>query len=291
MAEVFKDVTVYVSPTSKSKLISWELDRRFVPTSGQFTFYVESGYAAGSWTRLNPTSPVIDQSYYTDATTNKYGLINNIYYRVILVDGDSEYISTPQSVTGVLTLRESAILRNLLRQQYLRLTNLHAGVQGWLLRRRHWGTRCTVCTDFDLENQVSNPNCTTCYGTGIVYGYYNAYPFWMEFVGGMQSQIEMKSPTGVEDNIIRQGRCIAYPIISSYDIWVADDTDTRYIIRTVKTVAELKERPVIYTISLHEIPAGQIEYSVPLQASSSSSSGAAETDASWRAANDDFLER
>jgi len=107
----------------------------------------------------------------------------------------------------------------------------------------------------------------------------------------MQSQIEMKSPTGVEDNIIRQGRCIAYPIISSYDIWVADDTDTRYIIRTVKTVAELKERPVIYTISLHEIPAGQIEYSVPLQASSSSSSGAAETDASWRAANDDFLER
>ena len=80
MAEVFKNVEVYISPTNKNKLISWELDSRFTPDSGQFTFYVEAGYSAGSWTRLNPNNPVINQAYYTDSTSWKYGLINMYSY-------------------------------------------------------------------------------------------------------------------------------------------------------------------------------------------------------------------
>ncbi len=288
MADIFKNISVVLSPQTKYSLVSWDLDPRFSPESGTYTFYVEAGYSAGNWTRLNST-PIINQAYYLDTTSYKYGLIDNVYYRIVLIDNSAEYISVPENASGNLTTREFRIVKNILRQEYERLIDI--GVSGWLLRRRHWGTVCASCKDFDLEHQVSKPNCFTCYGTGIVDGYYNAYPYYIEFLGGSKSQIELKPPFGVEDTILRQGRCVSYPLISSFDIWVAANTDTRYIIRTVQTIAELKERPVIYTVALNEIPAGQIEYSIPLQTSESSSSGIESLDQSWRTDSSDFLQR
>jgi hypothetical protein len=289
MAVVFKRVTVSISPDDKSKLVEWELDNRFTPTSGAYTFYVERAYSAGSWTRLNPSSPVTNQNYYSDSTEYKYGLINNNAYRVVLVDGSETYISTPAFSNGYLTWNELKILRSILRQEYKRLTSLPVGIDGWLLRRRHWGTACTACTDFDLSNAVVNSSCTTCYGTGIVGGYYNAYAYYMEFVKGEKSELTEKPPFGTEDNIVRQGRGVAYPLITGYDIWVSAKTDDRYLIRTVQTVAEMKETPVIYAFSLHELPADRIEYSIPLEQSTSSGSGD-EIDQSWRISGNNFLD-
>jgi len=285
MSNIFKIVNVQLSPTTKETLISWELDPKFSLVSASYIFYVEVAYSAGTWTRLNSTSPVTNQAYYTDTTSYRSGLINNIFYRVILVDGGTTYTSVPVSVIGDLTLIGFRLLKNILRQEYKRLTDAYAGASGWLLRRRHWGTACTVCTDFDLETQVVDDNCSTCYGTGIEGGYYNAYPLYIEFIPDKKSTIDFNTKTGTEEIIIRNVRCIAYPMITPYDIWIYSDSDVRYIIRSMSTIAELQGKDIVYSLELHEIPYGQVEYDIPLTTTSSSSSGGGgDEDETWRTA-------
>lgn len=287
---VFKKININISPTSKEKSIEWELDNRFTPTSGQYTFYVDYARSGGDWIRLNSTSPVINQNFYTDTTEYKYGTVNDLYYRVEMVDGSSSYYSSPASATGELSSRDFNILRELLRQEYIRLSK-SAGIDGYILRKRHWGLACTQCTDYDLSNESTNPDCSYCYGTGVLYGYYSSIPMYMDLAAQFKSQLESKIPTGVEDNIIKQGRCVAYPQIYSGDIWIASKTDTRYVIRVVETAASIKETPAVYNVVLAEIPADRIEYSIPLQTTtSSSSSGSSDITQSWRTVSTDFLD-
>ena len=277
----FDEVSVYVTPEN-AKIVEWRLDRRFRFAGWPLQFFIEWAWPAGEWTRLNPTDPVTDSCFFVDTAAYRCAASDDTYYRVVAYDGIQDYTSRPAHTLGALNHHTWLLARDVLRKEYLRLKKF-IGTFGYLLRRREHGEKCPVCAEFDIEDSGTS-QCPICYGTGIVGGYYNAYPYWIDLSGTIDRK-DIDEPFGVVDNQVRQGRGVAYPRVRAWDLWVHGSANRRFIIRTVTTGVELQGVSLVYTpIELRELPPSNIEYSIPMEAShgSSSSSGAVEQDSGWR---------
>ena len=280
----FSEVSVYVTPED-SKIVEWRLDRQFKFSNWPLQFFIEWAWPAGDWTRLNPEDPLTNTCFYVDNHKYRCSASDDIYYRVVAYDGVQEYASRPAHTLGQLNRHTWLLARDILRKEYLRLQKF-IGTFGYLLRRREHGERCPVCTEFDIEDPVTS-QCPVCYGTGIVYGYYNAYPYWIDLSGTIDRK-DVEEPFGVVDNQVRQGRGVAYPRIHAWDLWVHGSANVRFIVRSCTIGADLQGVPLIYTpIELRAIPPTGIEYSIPMErgpdsSSSSGSSTIAEVVQGWR---------
>jgi len=280
----FDRVIVHVLP-SNITVVEWEVNRHFIFNNPSLQFFIEVARSAGEFERLNPTAPVINDCMYAD--TNKYrcNMSNDIYYRVVAFDGVTEYTSHPEATMGVWSYRDLLIAKDVIRKEYVRLKQ-YIGTSGHLLRRRSHGPRCTECVDFDLGEPVSS-TCGNCFGTGFEGGYYDAYsPYYLD-LSGTTSIKDATVTTGTEDNKTTNARAVAYPRVGTYDIYVVESTNKRYVIRGVQTLVHIKGKPLVYTLRLQELPAGDVAFNIPLQQSlsavyGSSSSPANITDGGWR---------
>lgn len=286
MSDIFTRVTVKVSPENKSKLIEWSINPRFVPAAGVYNFYIEQAYSTDSWTRINSTA-IVNQDFYVDATEYRYGILNTTYYRVVLEDSTQSYISTPVNISGYLPWREYKIVRNILRQEYTKLKQQGAGIPGYLLRRRHWGQPCATCDDYDMIGIPVKTKCAVCYGTGIVGGYYNAYPYYLAIYPGKSDNMDTTPPVGLTGAAPRSGAGIAFPEVHAGDIWISDNTDERFYMGRVVTPVEIQEQPVLHNFIMFKLPVDRIEYQIPLQVSAESSAGTTNAiSQSWREASE-----
>ena len=256
----FKRVRVYVT-SNDTKVIEWRLDPCFPVAGTNLLFFVEIARSGGEWTRLNPNDPVRDSCVYVDDSWGRCNYDNDIYYRVILSDGVQEYASAPEPIMGVWNRHDWLIARDIVRREYLRLRKF-VGVAGWLLKRRNYGVKCPRCLDYDTQ-QPSATNCALCFGTGFERGYFNGIPLWVDF-SVVEKAKDVAMPLGTVDNVIRPGRCVAYPMVDEYDLWVDGDKNKRYLVRKLKTVAEVRAQPLVYVGEWHEIPGGRVEYDVPI---------------------------
>ena len=126
-----------------------------------------------------------------------------------------------------------------------------------LLKKKHWGVRCTHCTDFDDQMTV-NEHCPWCLGKGFEGGFYNGISMSI-----IKDQIDAEEKQGddcVEEGETIQARCIAYPWIRYADVWVEDGTNKRYFVKHVTPTATYKEIPLIYTIKLTKIEYTDVMY-------------------------------
>jgi hypothetical protein len=274
----FSIIRIYVDPVDRSKLIEWSLSPEFCPVTGDLDFYVEVARAAEDWTRLN-ASPIQNDNTYTDTNVYNYDLKNNLYYRVVMVREGVSYTSDPYSILSGLSLYEYKVGQMVMKKELERYKEEAAGTEGYLLKRRVWGDACTTCKDYDLD-AVVNARCSLCYGTGIIGGYFNGLPYYMAFAPGVTDKTELKDGFGEEDVRPSQARCIAYPVVAPYDMWVNKHTNQRYIIRQVQTVAEIKSVPLIYKAVLMEILPTRPEFTVPISGNEIES----DTPDSWRSA-------
>jgi hypothetical protein len=216
--------------------------------------------------------------------------VDNTYYRVIAYDGVCEYASRPIHTMGEHSRQDLLYAREILRKEFLRLRKF-AGTRGYLLKKREFGTKCPVCTDYDTGEVVSGSTCLTCFGTGIVHGYYNALPFYLDFMGPTSNK-DVKEPFGLEDNQTVVARAMAYPRLDTYDLWVHGSSNRRMVIRQTQVISEIRTVPILYSLQLRVLPASDIAYQVPLQwteptaSSSSAASSAGPCDAlpdeGWR---------
>jgi hypothetical protein len=259
----FSNLRVYVSPVNRSKLVEWYLTPDFCPLSNNAEFYIESARALEDWLRLNPDDPVTDDNTYVDTKLYNYDLTQNLYYRVVLSLDGTEYTSPPVSVYGGLSLYESKVANLILTKELEKFKSEGSGTEGYLLKRRVWGMPCTSCKDYDLDAVIQS-RCTLCYGTGIIGGYFNGFPFYMSFQADAPKQEELRPGSGLVDVRISQARCIAYPIVEPYDVWVAKNSNRRYVIRQVQTVAEIRSNPLVYMAALSEIMVTRPEFMVPI---------------------------
>jgi hypothetical protein len=258
----FKLVTVNVAP-DKSKVIEWTLDPRFCFEDEVVGFEIDMS-RGGEWFRITE-SVITDMCLYVDQDKYRCGLRDDLYYRVVAVDlSGNEYNSKPTHIFECWRDKKQwLIAREVMRKEYLRFRQLPTAVEGKLLKRRQHGPKCTVCTDWDT-GEVISPGCTNCYGTGFTGGYYNAIPYWLDLSG--TSTKEQKTATfGVVDNKARIARGISYPIVSPNDVWVACKSNERFNINKVESTGETLIIPLIYRITLSELPQSDEAYKVPLE--------------------------
>ena len=258
----FKRVYVTVTPNG-TKLVEWRLDRCFLFPGDILRFYVEVAPSGGEWTRLNPGDPITNECVYVDDGQYDCGMGNQWAYRVVANDGARDYHSMPEPMYGVWNRHDWLIARDVVRKEYLALRKF-TGTLGYLLKRREYGVACTnpACLDWDTElPKISD--CPLCFGTGFLRGYYDAIPYWVDF-SSAESAKDVMQPFGTVNPTIRAARCVAYPLLDEYDVWVDADKNLRYVIRKLKDAVALRSKTMVYTGEFHALPHGRPEYRVPL---------------------------
>ena len=258
----FEKVESSIAP-DRSQVIQWTLQRKFRTPNNIVGFHVEFS-RGGEWTRI--TTVLIDSCLFVDTDSYRCAFRNDVYYRVVAVDTeDKEYISKPVNIFHIWeTKHQYLIARDIIRQEYVRLTKLPVGTYGTLLKQRQHGTPCPICLDYDTEEVVASC-CQTCYGTGFVGGYYSGKPFYMDLtVTG--SKETKTAETGVVNSKNRSARAVAFPLVAEDDIWVASRSNKRYTVISWNNAAESLTIPLILKVDLTELPERHRAYEVPLVA-------------------------
>lgn len=261
---VFDRILVWPQISAGDTKVEWSLLTSFADP-GPYVFQLQVGRTgvpdADDWTDVGST--VTDTYYALDSTKRVYGKFQWTHYRVKLTTGSATYYSRPTPSTGVLKVPDWNRAKEIIRMEKLRLVQA-AGQEGYLLKRRLFGQRCTLCTDI-LTQDVSNNQCTECYGTGFTYGYYDPYPcFYVE-----QSTISHRnhlnlSRSTVDDNPVISGRMINDPQVFSRDVWVDKTSDTRWQLHSVRSLAEIRGVPLIVSAEMRLIPYSDIVYTIPI---------------------------
>lgn len=234
--------------------VEWVLHPRFSdprPHTFQLQFGRTGNAEADDWVDVGLT---VDDTYYAvDDTKRVYGKFQWTHYRVLLASSVAVYASAPQNLYGSLPKRQWRIVREIERMERLRLRK-EAGQEGYLLKRRLFGTACD-CIDYQT-GEVRNAQCTTCYGTGYENGYYEPYGcFYAELQPhGNDSNVDGNSRGTVNDAPRTVGRLINSPQIFSGDIWVDRDTDFRWQIHGIKNVVEVTGVPVVVNAEMRLLP-------------------------------------
>ena len=289
-------VITQITPTYPSKVgLQWVLEGKNVV--GVFSFDVErSGSPGGPWTKV--ATALLDTYLWedplTDESANILSLGRDIYYRlyvdppgsgeskysdIVNLDGQAESaVVGPNPVIGYkkdtdsqyekppttnIAPRPSAngrrrlLRRKILRDEYILMKKL-VGMEYYLLKRRHFGTRCTACYDRITRESVKS-NCSTCYGTSWVDGYFDP----VEMLGRRATspvRAEMTPQAKMEVNPT-QIQFMDFPRIDEEDIIVEKANNRRFLVKN-RSFTSLKSIPVHQTVSVSELERNAVEYSI-----------------------------
>lgn len=206
--------------------------------------------------------PVVDQYFALDDEQRVFGKMNWTHYRVRVTSSLSVAYSLPVAGTGILDRRDWRIARDIVRQRKLAFRVGPAGQRGYLLKRRWSGERCPLCLDHQTQ-QVRNPDCASCYGTGFKCGYY--FPLscvWAELEPKTRHTHTDMQFRGTVDDIAVRATVIMTELLSEMDIFVADKTDDRYFVHEIQHIAEVRGVPLIASVGLRPVPYSSVIYEI-----------------------------
>ena len=150
--------------------------------------------------------------------------------------------------------------RKILRDEYIRLRRL-AGMEFWLLKRRHFGVRCTDCYD-PATREVTRSRCLVCYGTSWTGGYFTP----VAILGGSQhaSQVQSDiSPQTKDDVHTRRIELLDFPRVDEGDLLVEKAHNRRFLVRQ-RYYTSLKTVTVHQTVTASELERQAVEYAIPV---------------------------
>lgn len=185
-----------------------------------------------------------------------------IHYRVILITPLKRYVSESISSLGGLDWYHWSIRNEVIRKEILRLKT-YTGQKGWWIKRRRSGPPCPTCYD-PHTGDTTNSHCPDCYGTGILKGYHKPIAnIYLEL--SPTRYAEKRHPSlGTTLPIVHQARMPAYLFPQTFDVWVSQDTNYRFLVHTVQVASQVRNVPIVYQIELRLIPAGDIIYTIPI---------------------------
>ena len=233
-----------------------------------YTFRLEVGQTAdnnaGDWEPVG--GPVENAFFAVDPDQRVWGKTNWTHYRVRLSTALGEYVSEPTGGKGTLSRVDWLRARNMARFERNRM-RLGAGQDGYLLKRRVTGQKCRVCLD-RATDEVRDPDCPSCYGTGFECGYF--YPVscvWADFSPkARRTDLDAGQSRGTVDDVVVQARMIATDLMEEDDVWVNRVTDDRYYVHRVTNLAEVRGVPVIANVEMRPIPFSSVVYSIEIPA-------------------------
>jgi hypothetical protein len=250
----FDRVTIWPQISAGDTRIEWTMLGNFTDP-GERVFQVQVGRTgnpdATDWTNVGGT--VTDQYYALDSTKRAYGKFQWTHYRIVMTTSTGTYYSNPTPALGNLSVTDWNRAREILRMERLRLVQ-EAGQEGYLLKRRIYGTACT-CID-PMTKDCLNPQHADCYGTGIVDGYWAEYGcFYVEqSTRSHRNHIDMSARGTVDDLPVVSGRMISMPQVFSRDVWVDRDTDMRWMIHRIDNAVEIKGVPLVVKAEMRLLP-------------------------------------
>jgi hypothetical protein len=245
--------------------VMWELLPTFtddLPYSFQLQVGQTASNDADDWEDVG--LPVVNAFLAVDGeqrvwTSNRYA-----YYRVKLTTPTGVYLSQPVSGMGTLIRRDWLFAKEIARQEMLRLRQ-QAGQLGYLLKRRVTGERCPVCLDYQTQ-EITDPACPTCYGTGFRCGYFfPADCVWAEIdPKAYRVHLDGGQARGTVNDIVVKARMVNPWMISEGDVWVNQTTDDRYYCHSVQHLAEVRGVPVVARVELRPAPVTDVIYSIDI---------------------------
>lgn len=252
--------------TTGGTLVMWQLRPEF-DLSGPLRFQLQVGSTsnplADDW--KNVGLPVVDQFFAIDPDQRDWSKRRRSFYRVRLTVNDWTFYSTPTSGMELLTKREWLLAREILRQRLKMYRKGYAAQEGLLLKRRLTGQRCPSCLDFQTE-EIRNPDCSNCFGTGFRCGYYYPISCVYALMSEKRSYTRQDSARGtVDDQQVRAAEMVLVDMMETEDVFVSLRTDDRYWIHSVASTAEVRGVPIVGKVELRLIPFSSPIYNLPVQ--------------------------
>lgn len=244
-------------------LVEWALEPTAVGRiPGPYTFTLERGYAATD-DGFTPVAITVDQPWaYDNNPIFPQKGNTDVFYRVVLTDGEGVTYTSQAQAVGVYWGRyDFSLAREIIRKETL-LLRKRAGVQGWLLKRRIFGAACE-CVNPNT-GQIENPNCPSCYGTGIDGGFYEPFEYWV-LMNPSQRMKKLDGDQGLLTETIETVRALAYPRPAANDIWVHHHTDQRFVIQgDISAIARHRGIDLVLNLRLQERGRSEPIYQVPV---------------------------
>jgi hypothetical protein len=263
---VFSRIFVWPQVATGETRVEWSLMTNFTD-AGPYTFQLQVGRTglndADDWVDVG--APISDAYYALDDTQRVYGKFQWTHYRVKLTTGVNTYYSTPVAPLGNLTFGDWAKAREILRMERLRLKQA-AGQEGYLLKRRLYGEPCS-CVD-PQTGEIRKPHHEECYGTGIVGGYFEPYPCFYVDLGNKNHRSHLDAGAGrgtIDDLPVVKGRMLAMPQVFSYDVWVDRDSDHRWMLHQIDSVAEVRGVPLVISAEMRLLPFSHPVYKIAIE--------------------------
>lgn len=242
--------------------VSWGLISTFtdpLPHSFQLQVGQTGNSNADDWEDVG--LPVENSIYAIDGTQRSWGQIQRTHYRVKLTTSVGTYYSIPTGAMGLLNVADWKVAREIIRKERLRF---HRDCQeGYLLKRRISGARCTSCLDLQLDESADH-NCTECYGTGYQCGYYYPVPCVWADLSPRTHRLALDQQRGAVAQITVPARMLMLPLLDTMDVWVNKLTDDRYYVHTIQHIAEYSGVPLVAHVELRPAPFSDVVYSVEI---------------------------
>jgi hypothetical protein len=201
--------------------------------------------------------PLLDTYSFRDVRVSLLHKWREYYYKLKIVDRRTgETVETDPASQG--DPPPDLIAGEILRQEDM-LFREWSGRRCWLFPKRTFGPRCT-CFD-PIQKRIKNSNHLPCYGTGFLGGYMSPVECWVQ-IDPNPKQSEHTSLQELQPGDTT-ARLIAYPPVSKDDILVETENRRWRVIKVAST--QRLRANVRQELVLHEIPKGDIEYSLPVR--------------------------
>jgi len=169
---------------------------------------------------------------------------------------DPQTIFSPQA--GV-SRRLQLIQRSIQRKAIIAI-QFFSGVTVAILKRKHFGTRCTQCFDQAVK-MVTLSNCKICYGTGWEGGYFEPI---LSYARIKESQPDIQSESSSKTIIVQsQVELLDFPRLEKEDIIVEVDNNKRWIVHSMG-VRVLRRQRITQHATCRELERSASEYKVPV---------------------------
>jgi hypothetical protein len=244
--------------------VYWDISSHFHEPE-PWSFQLQEGETdleQGNWVDVG--APVVNTCFALDPTRRaSFGKELNIFYRVKLTTASGNtYVSPASEVLSHLDFQAWNYAKEIARKEMIRLKGLRVGVEGYLLKIKRSGTPCDVCLD-RFTGEVTNSNCTTCFGSRWIGGYYTPQPAIYGDVNAEDNyQVrETEENLGMSNPQIVQAMFVADPYLSTMDVFVNSVTDVRYHVHNIKIRTHVRGAAVLTVVDLRPIPFDNVVYS------------------------------
>lgn len=265
---IFRNIRIFPAHGQRSAAITWQLAPD-APVGDVFVAFSTTG-TAESWTVRNPDAPVgaLVGLYQDDALEMNSGWVNG-YYKLLLVDGATDYFSEPVMICGDLTPREYGMIRGILHREFLEM-RVANGYPVWHCIPKDIGTP-SLNTDPDT-GETPGVECPgidpadASYDMPFVGGFFPPILTWMRPNSVARGTIkDSESGLSVSETDTIAARLLSWPTPSRGHMIVDPSTDRRYLIGDEIKPALLRGIfPVTYDVTLEFLGQGDSRYRFPV---------------------------